>query len=566
MTSTRRATEDRGRRTPLAALLLALCACATTSGAASGTVSGAASEEAEKGGLVPLRVAPEALDAAHAPRRVALLVGIDTFQDDGWRGLRYPRKDAADLARVLSDPARGAFTQVETVPGATLASLRAALTRLAEADRDERDTVVLYLSSHGTLARDAQGQLRRYLVAEDTRLDDIPGTALALDEVKARFDALRSRRKVLILAACHSGGGKSLLPPEVQREVEGVKAGFLVRPLEEVSRASVVLAAADWGETAREDEGLQNDIYTHYFVEALRLGADRNGDGAVTASEAHDHARRRTYEFTGGRQRPTAETHEVGSDPIVLAGQVRYRGKPELYSYAPSLDGFTVLADGRPLAELPGGAALDAGRYRVQLQKGNEPALVDLPVTLAPGERLDVEELLVRADPRWEVSPRLALLSFLDRRSREEIVGAVVGAGATMAVRGWPARWAALRLDVAGSSGSSQALGRRLSYSAFTAGVALPWRLRPGNGALAFLAGPRLSFLRLTRRFDLQLAGAPQSYLVLTPGLLVGAGLDLGRRITVGAELQLDWALLNVDGQSRSSAFAEFLLGAGYRF
>jgi hypothetical protein len=65
------------------------------------------------------------------------------------------------------------------------------------------------------------------------------------------------------------------------------------------------------------------------------------------------------------------------------------------------------------------------------------------------------------------------------------------------------------------------------------------------------------------RRFDLELAGAPQSYFVMTPGLLLGASYDLGGRFTLGFELQLDWALLRVDG---SSAFGQVLVGAGYRF
>ena len=37
-------------------------------------------------------------------------------------------------------------------------------------------------------ARDARGELRRYLVARDTRIDDVAGTGLPVDELKARFD------------------------------------------------------------------------------------------------------------------------------------------------------------------------------------------------------------------------------------------------------------------------------------------------------------------------------------------------------------------------------------------
>src|SRR5262249_46459206 len=151
------------------------------------------------------------------------------------------------------------------------------------------DVVVVYVSTHGTLARDAHGSLERYLVTSDTHLDDVRSTGLLLSDVEAALDALPSRKKVLILATCHSGAGKSLLPPEVLRELEGTKGPFFAARLEEVSRASIVLAACDWGETAREDEGLENDIYTHFFVEALLKPADRNGDGAVTATEAHDY-------------------------------------------------------------------------------------------------------------------------------------------------------------------------------------------------------------------------------------------------------------------------------------
>src|SRR5512142_3207530 len=101
--------------------------------------SACASTSTEKGGLVPLDVRPEALDAAHAPRRVALLIGVGRFDDPEWRKLRYPEKDAADLARVLADPQRGAFTHVETVREATRQGIRDALQRLVDGGGDERD-------------------------------------------------------------------------------------------------------------------------------------------------------------------------------------------------------------------------------------------------------------------------------------------------------------------------------------------------------------------------------------------------------------------------------------------
>ncbi len=547
----------------------AMSACAVLGVAA---VACAADSTAEKGRLVPLDLPREKLANAQAPRRLALVVGIQTFDDPEWRPLRFPEADAASIAEVLRDPERGAFDEVEVLAsGPTREDVRAALRRIAARSRDERDTVVVYVSSHGTLAHDVAGRLRRYLVARDTRLADVAGTGFPMDELKREFDRLRSLRKVLVLATCHSGSGKSLLPQDVQDELAGTKAGFFVRPIEEVSKASVVLAASDWGETAREDEKLGSDVYTHFLVEALRLGADRNGDGAVTASEAHDYARRMTYEYTGGRQRPSAESSEVGADPIVLVGKVARRGKPEIYGYAAALDGFTVRVDGKPLADLPGGFALDPGRHRVQIAKGGGPEIVDSWLRLGEGERVDVAHLIGRGAGRCEVGPRVALLSFLDARSRRDVLGAVPAVGAAVSCAGWPSPGMSLRLDLSGAYGTSRieqgAHSARFRYSTLVGGVALPWRIAlPALRGASLLVGPRLSALWLDRRFDLALAPAGQSYFTLTPGLLLGASVPVGRAITAGAEVHLDWALVRVDGEDRSSGLGELLLGAGARF
>ncbi len=527
---------------------------------------------AEKGGLVPVAVSRDTLAAAHRPRRVALLVGVQKFDDPQWRPLRFPEADAVAFGDVLRDAGKGAFDEVEVLGGAlTRDGFRSALQRLAGRTRDEQDTVVLYLSSHGTLARDASGRLRRYLVLSDTSMADVPGTAFSMDELKRDFDRLRSRRKVLVLATCHSGGGKSLLPDGVQHELAGIKTGFFVRPIEEVSRASVVLAASDWGETAREDEQLGHDIYTHFLVEALRLGADRNGDGAVTASEAHDYARRMTYQFTGGRQRPSAESTEVGVDPIVLVGKVLRVGKPELYSYAPNLDGFEILVDGKPLAELPGGVAVDPGRYRVQVTKGGGPALFDGRVALGAGQRIDLQDLVTQAEGRWEVGPRVGLFSFIDQASREQLLGPSGTVGVTASLRDWPARHLTLRVDVAGASGRASyrpsGVNAGYDYQLFNAGVAVAWRAEPRwlrGGSL--LAGPRLSALRVARQFVLELASAPQTYFTLTPGLLLGADFPVWKGVVASTELHLDWAVVKVDGQDRSTGFGEWMIGVGYRF
>ena len=142
----------------------------------------------EKGGLVPLRLDESALSTAYAPRRIALLVGISEFQDPQWRNLRYAAKDAEDLAAALRDPARGHFDQVRVLTRpeeTTRASILAALRRLRQEATRPDDVVVVYFSAHGTLARDGQGELKRYLVTQDASYRAISQTALSMDVLKA---------------------------------------------------------------------------------------------------------------------------------------------------------------------------------------------------------------------------------------------------------------------------------------------------------------------------------------------------------------------------------------------
>ncbi|TSC31730.1 caspase family protein [Corallococcus sp. Z5C101001] len=546
---------------PLLPLLLALlCACAGPSAAPGG-----------KGGLVPLRLDAADLSRAYTPRRLALLVGISSFEDPQWRALRFSSKDATDLAAALKDPSRGHFDQVrvltrpeETTKEAILAALRQ-LKR--EATRPD-DVVMVYLSAHGTLARDGRGVLTRYLVTHDAAYRAIPQTALSMDALKAEFEQLPSRRRLLVLATCHSGSGKSLLPREVEEDLAGIKSGFYARPLEESSRASMVFAASDWGETAREDASLRNDIYTYFLIEGLGGAADRNGDGAVTATEAHDYSRRRTFAFTEGRQRPSAEIVEVGADPVILAGRIDRTGQPELFSYSPRLDGFTLKVDGEPRLELPGGAAVGPGRRTVELTKG-DAVLVRREVDVARGERLPLERLLSDAIPRRALSLVGGMMSFADGKSRRELLPAAPQVGVVLRLEDLPLQDLGLLLDVGLSRGRRTlqvAPGSEVpfGYTSLTVGAAVPYLWRWER--LTLFAGPRVAALYLGRSFDVEAFSGGQRYFTVSPGVVGGLVLRLGERLELTAQGHGMLTYVVTDGQGQAVGFVGGNAGVGYRF
>jgi hypothetical protein len=530
----------------------------------------------KKGRLVLLNMPSSILERGYAPKKLALLIGIQNFDASEWGALRFTEKDAEDLARVLRSPAHGAFDRIEVLKNSpTRNDINAAIERLAAENLDERDTVVVYISSHGTLARNALGKLQRYLVTRESQLSNIANTALPLDELKTRFNALRSRRKVLILAACHSGGGKSLLPESLAYELAGVKGQFFVRPIEEVSRASIVLAASDWGETAREDEKLENDIYTHFFVEALRKSIDRNGDGAITVTEAHDHARQKTYDFTAGRQRPSAEFSMVGIDPIVLVGRIQRQGKPEIFSYASAWEGCSVLVDGREVLNLPGGTAVEPGKHRVQITKGTGPNIIDAAVELAPGARLDLAKLDVLKPQRFAIGLKATYLTFLRAKNRANIFVPSWGLSATYLDREWPMHRVNFRFDLSGAFGSgtlstqTEAGQARVEYhlKVFAAGVALPWRFTPFSrerASLEILLGPRLSVAQFKRIYDHELL-PQQTYGTLMPGIVGGVSWKW-ERLALGFETQFDYALFKINSANQSSGLAYLLLGGDWEF
>jgi hypothetical protein len=405
-------------------------------------------------------------------------------------------------------------------------------------------------------------------------MKDVTRTGIALSDLRKRFNGLRSTRKALVLATCHSGQGKSTLPPEVRKELAGIKGGaFFIPPLEDVSEASVVLSASSWGETAREDESLEHDIYTYFLIEALTKRLDTNGDGAVTVSEAHDHAKRRTYAFTAGRQRPQAVSDILGADPIVLAGNRVRAGRPALLGYGDAWEGVRVRIGGTEKGALPGSIVLDPGEYDVELLRaGATSAFASGQIELAPGQRVDLRSLLDVGDGEGpELGVSFGGQGFVAADARAEVFtpGPLVRIEAA-----WPGalgpRWTVAGDIGFGSHSSVLSLGgARLEakHRAVVGGVGFyrDWHLG-SMGGLRLRAGPRLEAVSLER----QLTGSDgfrDTEGVFSFGLGAGAGLGFplfgGFSAVLDARLSLIY--VRVDDQTRNLTNTAAFGGVRYR-
>lgn len=480
------------------------------------------------------------------------------------------------MGAALLAPEVGGFDQVVVLTDPEDTSRRGLLRAFDELSKrvgGTQDTVFVYLSTHGTLARDKRGRLRSYLVAQDTQMKELQTSGITLDSLRGRFERLRSHRKALVLATCHSGQGKSTLPPSVQKELAGIKGGaFFVPPIEEVSEASVVLSASSWGETAREDESLEHDIYTFFMLEALTQRLDVNGDGAVTVSEAHDHAKRRTYAFTAGRQRPQAVSDILGDDPIVLAGRRTQVGRPAVHAYGEAWEGVRVRVGGTEKGALPGSIVLEPGEHAVSLiRNGADEPFASGQIELAPGQRVDLRSLLdVGGGDGPELGVAVGGQGFVAADARAQ----VFTPGPLVRIElAWPGAlgpaWTVAGDVGFGSHTSVLSPGGarlRAEHQAVVGGVGVYRDWLFGGMGLQLRAGPRLEALSLERKLSGD-DGFRDTEGVFSFGLGAGAGVGLplfgGFSAVVDARFSLIY--LRVDDEARNLTNTAAFGGVRYR-
>ncbi|WP_324952056.1 caspase family protein [Oligoflexus sp.] len=332
-----------------------------------------------------------------APRRLFLFVGVDQFADPGFPALEFPSKDVENFLQfVRANNWSDQDSEIVLVgKEANLTNVMLALDAIERQNLSEEDLVLIYFSTHGTLNFSPTRQLERYAVLYDTKFKHTRDKGLAIEYLENRLGRFRSQKKALILALCHSGSGKSVLPLSIDAELKSLKGTYFSKPLHEASAAMMVLSASSWGEPAREDKNLKNDVYTHFLLEGL-IHNDTNEDGAVSLFEAHEYARSKTYDFTRGAQTPAALVNLKGMDPLILKGKVQARGFPLVFADSEVWRNLTLKINGRVKGTLWEPKQAEFGNVRVALVDPEHPEqpLLDHYVYLKPHNSYPVSTLL----------------------------------------------------------------------------------------------------------------------------------------------------------------------------
>jgi hypothetical protein len=245
----------------------------------------------------------------------ALVMGVAEYA----RATSLPasvRCDALALARRLRDPMACGYPPCNVTQlldsDVTGAGMRAALGALAQR-AGLGDTAVVYFSGHGAHNPGEAG--RQYLLPYDCDPDDLPGTALAGDEMTALLEEIQAERLLVLFDSCHSGGVGDPKGPLLHL-ARGLDEGYYEALAQ--GKGRVVMASSRPDELSWTLPGMPNSLFTHYVLEALAGKAATLGDGYVRVFDVFRHVAARVPKRAA--QHPVFKATALEEDfPIALA-------------------------------------------------------------------------------------------------------------------------------------------------------------------------------------------------------------------------------------------------------
>lgn len=265
-----------------------------------------------------------------------LLVGIDHYKF--LPSLSYAAADCQGLEETFQEV-------TQEFPGTTIRShigssgtepvtpqqIQASLAEIA-AQSSPTDTVLFYFAGHGDLEPTTK---QLYLCLTETEKERLAETGLAVDQVLKQFKQSKVRHQVVMLDACHSGGGQFFSPLGTSRSAVMVETRSasnpghpnhthpefnqaLDRTLQQYSNQAKnfhALLACGEEEVSWELPPLGHGAFTHALIEGIR-GKAVNDEGYIEIDQLYKFVRDETRKLVNGQQTPHRVA--VGSQDIIV--------------------------------------------------------------------------------------------------------------------------------------------------------------------------------------------------------------------------------------------------------
>jgi caspase domain-containing protein len=247
-------------------------------------------------------------------RRIAILIGNETYLDPGLANLGGPANDVAALASVLEHPERGGY-DVRRFIDRPASEVWGALDE-AFGEAQFGDEMLIYYAGHGKL--DAAGRL--CLAGAETRSKALYSTSIPVRFLCDMVEHSRCVATVLLLDCCYSGA----ISAEVARGDVDSQIAFLgqTRGLYSLSASTAVQAAR---EAEVGPDGAVHGRFTAAIVSGIETGeADHDGDGYVSIVDLNAHLQ---HVLRG--QTPQLDARKATGMPPIIA-QIRPRDELRL--------------------------------------------------------------------------------------------------------------------------------------------------------------------------------------------------------------------------------------------
>ena len=95
------------------------------------------------------------------PKKLILSIGVGEFQDDLWHPLKFAPKDASDVYEKFTKGVGFDGGQLVNGQKVSKEDIEKAIDRLDSSNLNEDDTVIVYVSSHGTILSELGGVSHR---------------------------------------------------------------------------------------------------------------------------------------------------------------------------------------------------------------------------------------------------------------------------------------------------------------------------------------------------------------------------------------------------------------------
>ena len=211
-------------------------------------------------------------------KKVALLVGVSNYHQQGISALPSAIKDAKAIKQVLQRQDMGGFAESDILllPNKTEKQMKDAIDDLF-AECKANDLLLFYFSGHGF--KDERGNLFIATPTTETNANKKVRyhTAISASFFHERMTASLCKKQIVILDCCFSGA--------------------FTKGLELGNKSWAVLSSSDDIEYSYAPQASGLSIYTRYLVEGINTGAgDLNNDGKISIDELHRYTKDKVKE------------------------------------------------------------------------------------------------------------------------------------------------------------------------------------------------------------------------------------------------------------------------------